>query len=375
VTARVGYYVHHHGAGHAARAAAIVAHIRGPVTLLSQLPMEPPRPGVEVVRLPPDCDEASAGADPSAGGALHWAPLQPGLVGPRTRLLVEWLTRDDVAGLVCDVSVEVALLARLCGVATIPVRMHGRRDDPPHRLADAIARAFLAPYPSRLEDPSTSTEVRDRTFYAGFPQGAPPVITRTEAREQLGLGEGHVVVVAMGRGGHTLTSADLEALGREAEAADVVVVGPLEPGPEPDGVRVDGWVDDVTPYIVAADVVVGSPGRGLVAEVAASRRPFVAVPQPRPFAEQHAFSERLVAAGVAVVPPRPGVAGSWADAIDGALVLRPEAWDDLVRPDGAAAAAAWIERTLDVAPTSGGTPGAHAHPGSPAVSEGRSPGE
>jgi len=50
------------------------------------------------------------------------------------------------------------------------------------------------------------------------------------------------------------------------------------------------------------------------------------------------------------VPPRPGVAGSWADALDGALVLRPDAWDDLVRPDGAAAAAAWIERTLHVSP-------------------------
>jgi predicted glycosyltransferase len=347
---RIGYYVHHHGAGHASRAAAIVAALRGPVTMLSQLPIEPPRDGVEVVRLPPDCDGASAVADPTAGGALHWAPLQPALVGPRARLLVEWLTRDDVAGLVCDVSVEVALLARLCGVATIPVRMHGRRDDPPHLMGDAMARAFLAPYPARLEDPSTSPEVRERTFYAGFPTVARPAITREAAREQLRLGTGHVVVVALGRGGHAMTSEDLEALGREAEAADVVVVGPLDLAREPEGVRVDGWVGDLTPYVVAADVVVGAPGRGLVAQVAASRRPFVAVPQPRPFDEQHAFGERLVAAGVAVVPPRPGVAGSWADAIDGALVLRPDAWDDLVRTDGAAAAATWIERTLHVTP-------------------------
>jgi len=345
---RIGYYVHHHGAGHAARAAAIVAHMRGPVTMLSQLALAAPREGVEVVRLPADCDDESAGADPTAGGALHWAPLQPDLIGPRSRRLVEWLTGDDVAGLVCDVSVEATVLARLCGVPTISVRMHGRRDDPPHLLAAAVTQGFLAPYPERLEDPSTPGDVRARTFYAGFPVGAPPTITQAEARRQLKVSVGPLVVVVVGRGGHAMTTADLEALGREAVPAQVIVVGPLDLADEPRGVRVDGWVDDLTPYIVAADVVVGSAGRGLVAQVAAARRPFVAVAQPRPFDEQHSFSERLVAAGVAVVPPRPGTIGSWSDAIDGALVLRPEAWDDLVRPDGAAAAAEWIEQTLHV---------------------------
>jgi UDP-N-acetylglucosamine--N-acetylmuramyl-(pentapeptide) pyrophosphoryl-undecaprenol N-acetylglucosamine transferase len=350
---RIGWYVHHQGAGHAARALAIAAQVSVPLTLLSELPLEAPRPGVDVVRLPPDCDEGSTSADPTAGGVLHWAPLQPALAGPRTRLLVDWLSGGDVAGLVCDVSVEAALLARLCGVATIAVRMHGRRDDAPHRLGASLARAFLAPYPERLEDPTTPLDVRERTFYAGFPVAPRRPVTRCEARRRLGMGDGHVVLVALGRGGHTMTASALGALVREVEQAEVVVVGAFDPSRAPRGVRVDGWVDDVGLYVAAADVVVGAPGRGLVGEVAAARRPFVAVAQPRPFDEQHAFAERLVAAGVAVVPPRPGKAGSWSDAIDGALVLLPEAWDDLVDPahDAAAAAARWVERTLLATPS------------------------
>src|SRR3712207_8569721 len=54
--------------------------------------------------------------------------------------------RPDV--LVVDVSVEVALLARLLGVPVVLVAQRGRRDDDPHRRAYAAAAAVAAPWRS-----------------------------------------------------------------------------------------------------------------------------------------------------------------------------------------------------------------------------------
>ena len=350
---RIGWYVHHHGAGHASRAAAVVAEMTGPVSLLSELPLVAPRSGVEAVLVPPDDDGASAAADPTASGALHWAPLQPALLGPRTRRLVEWLTGGDVAGLVCDVSVEAAILARLCGTRTVIVRMHGRRDDAPHGLAAAVADAFLAPYPEALEEPSTPPEVRARTFYAGFTTPPRPVPSRSEARRRLGLPAGRLVLVAVGGGGHRLSAADLRGLGAELAGTQVVVVGPVDepstPGRAPGHVRVEGWVSDMASYLAAADVVIGSAGMALVGEVVSADRPFVVVPEPRPFGEQRSLAERLEAVGAAVVAPGWAERPRWGELIEAALALDPGAGAALAGPPprgGARITARWLEATF-----------------------------
>ncbi|WP_204327890.1 hypothetical protein, partial [Proteus mirabilis] len=64
--------------------------------------------------------------------ALHYAPLNhPGLRA-RTARIAAWAARTNPALLVVDVSVEVALFARLLSLPTLVVRLAGRRDDPPH---------------------------------------------------------------------------------------------------------------------------------------------------------------------------------------------------------------------------------------------------
>ncbi|MEU6941956.1 glycosyl transferase, partial [Streptomyces rubiginosohelvolus] len=143
----IGYYVHHQGNGHLHRARSIAAHCPLPVTGLSSLPPPDDWPG-PWVRLPRDDDgDRTAFGDVTAGGRLHWAPvLHAGLRGRMARI-AEWIAATTPALLVSDVSVEVALLARLLGTPTAVVAMRGERTDPPHRTAYDLAELLLAPWP------------------------------------------------------------------------------------------------------------------------------------------------------------------------------------------------------------------------------------
>src|SRR5690606_8900528 len=143
--------------------------------------------------------------DPTAGGALHWAPLDPVTATPRMMRLVDWLDRTRPAGVVVDVSVEAAVACRLAGFATVVVRLHGTRRDPAHRLAYASATGLLAPYPPELETDPTA-EVLAKTRHVGFvhplaatsPTDSPALGC---ADSDLVLPTGRDVVVLWGGGG------------------------------------------------------------------------------------------------------------------------------------------------------------------------------
>lgn len=55
-----------------------------------------------------------------------------------------------------------------------------------------------------------------------------------------------------------------------------------------------GWVPDPWPLLCRADVIVAAAGDAAIADVAAAGRPLIAVPQTRPFGEQHANAAALV---------------------------------------------------------------------------------
>ena len=117
----IGFYVHHHGWGHRTRAVRIARLLDDDVVGLGSLPEPASWPG-RWVALPPD--GAAAPAEPTAGGVLHWAPLDHR--GHRERLggLAAFLAAGPAA-MVVDTSAEVALLARLMGVRTAVVTPRG----------------------------------------------------------------------------------------------------------------------------------------------------------------------------------------------------------------------------------------------------------
>lgn len=300
----VGWYVHHHGAGHLARLGATLPHLGEEVVALSSHPGAAELPCAHLP-LAHDIHQGDqprlVHEDPTAGGTLHWAPLgQPGL-RERMAAISGWIATVRPAVIVVDVSVEVALLARLHGVPVVLVAQRGRRTDAPHTLTYAQAAAIAAPWTAatRLDEPLPEERTRFVGAISRFDAApAPPPVA-----------PGGDVLLLIGAGGHEVSAAAVAAAAAAAPTRTWHVAGALEvSGPN---VVAHGPRADVAGLLAGCSVVVGSAGGNVVAEVAAARRPYVCLPQQRPFAEQHGQAEALRGLGVAEVCEAWPAPGAW----------------------------------------------------------------
>ena len=315
----IGWYVHHHGRGHATRAAAVTRHLAEPVTVLSSLARPPATPPSDWVELPLDSVTGDP-VDPTASGRLHWVPIgSPGLQRRMARI-AQWIERNSPRLLVVDVSVEVTLLARLCGVPVVVLAGPGDRDDAPHQLAYDVADHIVAAWPQDVYDPPYLHRHRHKTSYVG-------AFSRFD--KAIPLPAGADVLVLNGAGGSAVTAGDLT----RAQAAD----------PDRRWTAVGGagrpWVADVWAQLSSASVVVSHGGQNALAEVAAARRPTVVVPQRRPFDEQVRVADAIGAHGLAVTVPAWPDAAEWPAILDRALELGGSGWSRWSSGDGAERAA------------------------------------
>jgi hypothetical protein len=337
----IGYYVHHHGDGHRQRALAIARAAGAGVTLigtgLSRRTGDVPSVDLPDDRIPgAGFDGSDHGERPSS---LHYAPIDHEGVRRRVARMAGWIAEARPALIVVDVSVEVAMLARLASVPTVYVRLNGHRFDRPHFDAYRGAGGLLAPFHPDLDDDRTPDAIRRKTFYAPGIVDAPVIAGHVEE---------DVVLVVVGRGG---MPADGEVWAGAAAAHPKLrwrVIGPCSaPGSIPGNLELRGWVDDAQRMIASAGVVIGGAGDGLVGSVIAHRKPFVCVPEPRPFEEQLSKARRLSALGAAVVCLELPAAGLWGELITRARGLDPEAIGRLGCSNGADTAARWLRRVAD----------------------------
>lgn len=322
----IGCYIHHQGSGHLHRTLAWSRsweqRTGTPVTGLSTLP-EPPDWNGTWLRLPSDEPEPDApGIDPAPGGALHWAPMNhPGLRKRMSRIS-EWIMRARPELLVVDVSVEVALLARLHGVPVVTVAQPGDRRDTAHQLGYSVSAAVAGFWPAEAEGLLLRTDSGPPTV----PVGA---LSRFDAAEPLPGGGGGSrapqVTVMSGRGGGPLPEETAEAVQAALPQAQVTVLG----GP-------GTWVSDPFPALRGADVVVTAAGQNSVAEVAAARTPAVVVPMDRPHEEQQRTAECLARGPwPALRAPAEGTAEAWRRTLQAALGLDGAGWAGWARQDAA----------------------------------------
>lgn len=327
----IGYYVHHHGAGHRARADAIVAASDWPIVLLGtglggagiDLPDDRPVSGRFDGQDFADCRP----------DALHYAPLDHEGVRARVAEMAGWIATARPALMVVDVSVEAAMVARLASVPTVYVRLNGERDDAAHRDAFRGASALLAPFPPALDAAATPAWVRDKTRYL-------PGIT---AEACAGTPIDRRILVVFGRGGAAGDGAMLADAARACPQWVWRVIGPATtPADIPANLELAGWVDAPGREIARARIVVGAAGDGLVGAVMAADQPFVCVPEDRPFGEQRATARGLDRIGAAVVLPEWPGGESWPVLIEKALSLRSSARRSLHDERGAQKAASWL---------------------------------
>jgi len=329
----IGWYVHHHGAGHAQRLAAVAEHLRTPVTALSSAP----RPAGWTqgwVQLERDDAEPVDRPSASARGALHWVPRHhAGLLG-RSAALVRWLEEARPSLVVTDVSVEVTALVRLCGVPVVVAAMLGDRDDTPHRLGRDLAEALLAPWPAprhpRPDEQRARTPVVHVGAFSRF-DGRP---TSHESSEP-----GRVLVL-WGSGGRDVSDDDLRAA---VDATPGWTWEHLVPG---SALATAGPRPDVWEALQRAEVVVVHGGHNAVAEVAAARRAAVVVAQERPFEEQVRRAELLRAEGLVALDAWPA-AREWPALLQRAREVGGAPWERWAPGDGARRAAAFLDEAAE----------------------------
>jgi len=296
----IGWYVHHQGNGHLHRATAVarVAAARGlSITGLSSLPAPEDWPkGAAWVQLDRDdtaispdtavSTDTAPPTDPTASGTLHWVPKHhPGL-RRRSAQVSAWLDSAQPDLLVADVSVEIALLARLHGIPVVTVGLPGDRSDAAHQLGYAISDAVVGMWPPEATDmlrgagsvealgglssfTPAALDVPDtpNTPDATEKQTPTPAPTATRAPRE--------VLVLSGAGGGSVGPESINQLRRVLPGANVTVLGG-------DGL----WDSDPWPHLQRADLVLTAAGQNSIAEVAASRTPALVMALDRPHQEQ-----------------------------------------------------------------------------------------
>jgi hypothetical protein len=331
----IGWYVHHHGRGHLTRMLAIAPHIDRRVRVFSSL--EPPS------QLPDNCawtildrDDTHLpdgrnprDSDPTAGGMLHWAPLEhPGHLRRLTTIAAS-LDRHQVGAFVIDVSVEVTLFVRLLGVRPVVIAQPGRRNDTAHQSAYRAAEAIIAPWPQAVLEPDHLHAFSDRTVYTGgisrFDDLRPPPGSVH--------GDGGVVLLG-GAGGASTSATEIE----RAEASTGIPWTIL--GDNPGGT----WSDDPWPSLLSARVVISWAGQNAIADIAAASVAAIIVPQPRPFDEQLETAQAVRRAGLALVEPVWPAANRWPSLIERAAAMHAD-WAVWGVEGAARRAAATIEAT------------------------------
>ncbi|WP_420142996.1 glycosyltransferase [Sphingobium sp.] len=329
-----GYYVHHHGDGHRQRAIAIGQSLGGTTLLGTGLTGK--TGNLPFLDLPDDrIDDGFAGIDHAdRPSSLHYAPFDQEGIRQRSAMMAMWIAQSRPRLMVVDVSVEVAMLARLASVPTVYVRLSGTRLDAAHLDAFRGATALLAPFHEALDDDDIPAWVRKKTFYA--PGIIPPASISQNARDG-------AVLIVLGRGGGISDGERWAEIARATPERQFRIIGSCTvPTLLPDNLELGGWVDDADAQIAAAAVVIGAAGDGVVSAVLAARRPFICLPEPRPFDEQVSKARRLDAVGGAIVrfdwPP----ASDWAGLIDLAIDQVKHWPACLKNAGGAEAAARWL---------------------------------
>ncbi|MEZ0339345.1 glycosyltransferase [Mycobacterium sp. pV006] len=281
-------------------------------------------PFAAVVALPRD-DQADRVGEPTAHGALHWAPHHDDGYHARMQMLAQWVADAQPQVCVVDVSVEVALFLRLLGVPTVVFALPGDRTDAPHEAVHRAADHILAAWPAGLNTPRWLQPHTHKTSYVGG-------ISRFEGRRPEHPGDDRELRILVLGG-----AADVSGCRTGPDLPDVswTAIGGAS----------GRWVDDPWPYLCVADVVVSHAGQNSIADIAAAQRPAIVVPQPRPFGEQDCTAAVLDRHALATVTRGPVRDEDWPGLVHRAARRDPAHWRRWQVHGAAARAAAAVEDT------------------------------
>lgn len=338
----IAFYVHHHGSGHLMRCLAIASAIKNcNVTFLGS-GLEQYKsiiPGyINLIFLPidipvgRDCDFL----DQSVEG-LHYAPLNINGQLQRVNMITGFLASHPKLLFVVDVSVEIAMLSRLCGVPTVVVRQHGLRDDLPHRICYRNAVGLLAPFDARMSGQAPEW-VNEKTFYTGGLSRFAPSADLSDASKR-------DVAVLIGSGGTSINNEFLNELSGQCPQWTFHVVGDCQNKSAINNLHFHGKLEDPQAILADCCIVIGNAGHNTVMECASLNKRFIAIAEERPFKEQEEKARIIEELALAAHIPASRISHvDWKETLENLLTSRPD-WNGFIRSDAAERAADYLVRT------------------------------
>ena len=293
----VAWYVHHQGAGHAARLAATAPHLDEPPVVLSK--PHPTRRLDPRVGRPARWTSRASPEDADANGTLHGAPLRHAGLRARMATIADALPRGCAPTSWSPTSRSRSPCSPACS-ASPPWSSPSAAPGPtqPHALAYAQAVPWRAPWTPATRCRARAAADRPNAVFTGaisrfdagpaFPLVAVPAATCCSSPASAGTTSRRRSSARPPCRTPERTHGTWRGRCGCFDGANVVDHGSTAPTSRRCCAR--------------CSVVVGSAGGNVVAEVAAARRPFVCLPQPRPFDEQ-ADAGRPRSSG-SVSPPR-----------------------------------------------------------------------
>lgn len=281
---------------------------------------------IHCIHLPSDVAEAGDRyASMNELSFLHYAPMNVQKVASRAAAITTALETLFPAMLVVDVSVEVTLLATLCGTPTVVIRQNGDRHDTAHLHAYECAQLLIAPSPEVLMNPSPHDWVNEKTFFSGG-------FSKYSGRQLHGLvADPEAVGVMVGSGGTSVDAAVVQALAVQCPDKTIHVIGDIQQHGAAENVVFHGKIDDPAAVLTQCSVVIGNAGHNTVMEMADLGKKFVCIPEERPFAEQVRKAELLEKHRMAVVvAPEVLPNANWKSIIARAEQLGENCWQGVI---------------------------------------------
>jgi len=282
----IGIYVHHHSDGHRQRAIAIAKQAPDYFTLLGT-GLKGKTGALSIVDLPDEGPLPTGQSDSPLHGAGHAAIMQR-----RATLIADWIKVAEPALLLVDASAEIAAVARMTATPTACVRLSGSKIDPAHMEAFRTAEAILCPFHKVLESEETPQWLRERSHYF-------PGLTNTVRNAQIAERK---LLIVVGQGQNNIAPAQFLAVAQALPDWHIDVIGQQQPADTCAGnLHFHGWVNNPEYFIASSTVIAGAATDCLISAVAAAGRPFICMPQIRPFDEQYEKAARLEALRAAVI--------------------------------------------------------------------------
>lgn len=295
------YYVHHHGSGHIMRAIAIAKAfpVDSTITFMGsdlkryakQIPDH-----IACVHLPMDTGTTHENqSETQTVSFLHYAPLLvPGLLH-RNLFMIDFFRENPTTLFIVDVSVEVTLLARLCGIPTVIIRQSGKRTDTAHRIAYESAELIIAPFSANLDAAHDNPAV-DKTCYAGgFSRYTGMKIDPLRSQK-------NDVAVFIGQGGSNIDLSLIQHIRNKINSdIKIHIIGELFDQVQLENTYYHGHVAWPEEILSACDVVICNAGHNTVMELADLQKKMICIPAKRPFDEQIKKALYLEEVGCAIV--------------------------------------------------------------------------